>query len=153
MLFHCIAAAEHVGVVPAQAALALQRFTGSNAAWKCVCLWCRRAMPIYDDFAHHPSAIRTTVEGLRRKVGAQRILAVFEPRSNTMKFGRHESTTASEFGAKPTWRFAQRRSGLGRRAGACPHWLARHRVACDIPTLVQQGAPRAKGDHILYEQW
>ena len=42
---------------------------------------------VYDDFAHHPTAIRTTIDGLRRKVGAQRILAVFEPRSNTMKLG------------------------------------------------------------------
>jgi UDP-N-acetylmuramate: L-alanyl-gamma-D-glutamyl-meso-diaminopimelate ligase len=42
---------------------------------------------VYDDFAHHPTAMRTTIEGLRRKVGMQRILAVFEPRSNTMKLG------------------------------------------------------------------
>jgi UDP-N-acetylmuramate: L-alanyl-gamma-D-glutamyl-meso-diaminopimelate ligase len=43
---------------------------------------------VYDDFAHHPTAIRTTVNGLRRKVGlTERILAVFEPRSNTMKLG------------------------------------------------------------------
>jgi UDP-N-acetylmuramate: L-alanyl-gamma-D-glutamyl-meso-diaminopimelate ligase len=42
---------------------------------------------VYDDFAHHPTAMRTTVGGLRRKVGPQRILAVFEPRSNTMKLG------------------------------------------------------------------
>ena len=42
---------------------------------------------VYDDFAHHPTAIRTTIDGLRRQVGAQRILAVFEPRSNTMKLG------------------------------------------------------------------
>jgi UDP-N-acetylmuramate: L-alanyl-gamma-D-glutamyl-meso-diaminopimelate ligase len=42
---------------------------------------------VYDDFAHHPTAIRTTIDGLRRKVGPARILAVFEPRSNTMKLG------------------------------------------------------------------
>ncbi len=42
---------------------------------------------VYDDFAHHPTAIATTIEGLRRKVGAARILAVLEPRSNTMKLG------------------------------------------------------------------
>ena len=42
---------------------------------------------VYDDFAHHPTAMRTTLDGLRRKVGAARILAVFEPRSNTMKLG------------------------------------------------------------------
>ena len=44
-------------------------------------------MAVYDDFAHHPSAIATTIAGLRRKVGTARILAVFEPRSNTMKLG------------------------------------------------------------------
>ena len=42
---------------------------------------------VYDDFAHHPTAMRSTVNGLRRKVGLERILAVFEPRSNTMKLG------------------------------------------------------------------
>jgi UDP-N-acetylmuramate: L-alanyl-gamma-D-glutamyl-meso-diaminopimelate ligase len=46
---------------------------------------------VYDDFAHHPTAIRTTVDGLRRKVGSARILAVFEPRSNTMKLGAMKS--------------------------------------------------------------
>ena len=47
---------------------------------------------VYDDFAHHPTAIRTTVDGLRRKVGPNaRILAVFEPRSNTMKLGTMKS--------------------------------------------------------------
>jgi UDP-N-acetylmuramate: L-alanyl-gamma-D-glutamyl-meso-diaminopimelate ligase len=47
---------------------------------------------VYDDFAHHPTAIRTTVDGLRRKVGPHaRILAVFEPRSNTMKLGTMKS--------------------------------------------------------------
>jgi UDP-N-acetylmuramate: L-alanyl-gamma-D-glutamyl-meso-diaminopimelate ligase len=42
---------------------------------------------VYDDFAHHPTAMRTTINGLRRKVGRERILAVFEPRTNTMKKG------------------------------------------------------------------
>jgi UDP-N-acetylmuramate: L-alanyl-gamma-D-glutamyl-meso-diaminopimelate ligase len=47
-----------------------------------------RGVTLYDDFAHHPTAIRTTLEGLRAKVGHARILAVLEPRSNTMKLGR-----------------------------------------------------------------
>src|SRR6185295_10131953 len=46
-----------------------------------------RGVTLYDDFAHHPTAIRTTVEGLRQRVGAARVLAVLEPRSNTMKRG------------------------------------------------------------------
>ena len=46
-----------------------------------------RGITVYDDFAHHPTAIATTLDGLRRKVGGARILAVLEPRSNTMKLG------------------------------------------------------------------
>ena len=49
---------------------------------------------VYDDFAHHPTAIRTTLGGLRRAVGTARILAVLEPRSNTMKLGTHKAALA-----------------------------------------------------------
>ena len=49
---------------------------------------------VYDDFAHHPTAIATTLEGLRRKVGAGRIIAVIEPRSNTMRLGAHKDNLA-----------------------------------------------------------
>jgi len=80
-----IAAAEHVGVDPEATAAALGRFEGVRRR-----LEVRgeaNGVTVYDDFAHHPTAIRTTLDGLRRKVGIQRILAVFEPRSNTMKLG------------------------------------------------------------------
>jgi UDP-N-acetylmuramate: L-alanyl-gamma-D-glutamyl-meso-diaminopimelate ligase len=80
-----IGAAEHAGVAPDAAAAAMSGFEGVRRR-----LELRgeaRGIKVYDDFAHHPTAMRTTVEGLRRKVGAARILAVFEPRSNTMKLG------------------------------------------------------------------
>ena len=54
---------------------------------------------IYDDFAHHPTAIATTLQGLRAKVGDARILAVLEPRSNTMKMGVHKQTLAKSWSA------------------------------------------------------
>jgi UDP-N-acetylmuramate: L-alanyl-gamma-D-glutamyl-meso-diaminopimelate ligase len=80
-----IAAAEHVGVAPELAAQALGRFENVRRRME------RRGeaggVTVYDDFAHHPTAMRTTVNGLRRQVGEARILAVFEPRSNTMKLG------------------------------------------------------------------
>jgi UDP-N-acetylmuramate: L-alanyl-gamma-D-glutamyl-meso-diaminopimelate ligase len=80
-----IAAAEHVGVAPERAAAALGEFHNVRRRLE------RRGeaggVVVYDDFAHHPSAIHTTIDGLRRKVGPARILAVFEPRSNTMKRG------------------------------------------------------------------
>ncbi|MEK6668372.1 MAG: UDP-N-acetylmuramate:L-alanyl-gamma-D-glutamyl-meso-diaminopimelate ligase [Pseudomonadota bacterium] len=81
-----IAAAEHVGVAPQVACEALARF--DNVKRRMETKGEVRGITVYDDFAHHPTAIRTTVDGLRRKVGPDaRILAVFEPRSNTMKLG------------------------------------------------------------------
>jgi UDP-N-acetylmuramate: L-alanyl-gamma-D-glutamyl-meso-diaminopimelate ligase len=80
-----IAAAEHLGVAPAQAAQALGSF--QNVRRRMELLGEAGGVKVYDDFAHHPTAMRTTIDGLRRKVGLQRILAVFEPRSNTMKLG------------------------------------------------------------------
>jgi UDP-N-acetylmuramate: L-alanyl-gamma-D-glutamyl-meso-diaminopimelate ligase len=80
-----IGAAEHVGVAPDAAAAALASF--ENVRRRMELRGEAGGVKVYDDFAHHPTAMRTTVAGLRRKIGAQRILAVFEPRSNTMKLG------------------------------------------------------------------
>ncbi len=88
-----IAAAEHVGVSPEPAAQALARF--QNVRRRLELRGTAGGVKVYDDFAHHPSAIHTTLDGLRRRLDAQppergkreRILAVFEPRSNTMKLG------------------------------------------------------------------
>ena len=80
-----IAAAEHVGVAPDAAAAALASF--ENVRRRLELRGEAAGVKVYDDFAHHPTAMRTTVNGLRRKVGLERILAVFEPRSNTMKLG------------------------------------------------------------------
>jgi len=93
-----IAAAEHVGVPPAQACEALGRFQNVRRRMEVRGTVARAggAITVYDDFAHHPTAIRTTVDGLRRQLDAQgrgreRILAIFEPRSNTMKLGAMKS--------------------------------------------------------------
>src|SRR5690606_39028105 len=80
-----IAAARHVGVAPQQACAALERF--GNVRRRMEVRGSVREITVYDDFAHHPTAIATTIAGLRAKVGAARILAVLEPRSNTMKLG------------------------------------------------------------------
>lgn len=80
-----IGAAEHVGVAPDAAAAALGRF--ENARRRMELVGEVGGVKVYDDFAHHPTAIRTTVGGLRQRVGLERVLAVFEPRSNTMKLG------------------------------------------------------------------
>jgi UDP-N-acetylmuramate: L-alanyl-gamma-D-glutamyl-meso-diaminopimelate ligase len=80
-----IAAARHAGVAPGAACEALGRFR--NVKRRMELRGTVRGIAVYDDFAHHPTAIATTVAGLRQKAGKARILAVLEPRSNTMKLG------------------------------------------------------------------
>ncbi|PMS23336.1 UDP-N-acetylmuramate:L-alanyl-gamma-D-glutamyl-meso-diaminopimelate ligase [Trinickia dabaoshanensis] len=82
-----IAAARHVGVPPAQAARSLSDFR--NVKRRMEVRGSVDGVTVYDDFAHHPTAIETTIAGLRTRLGGEhtRILAVLEPRSNTMKLG------------------------------------------------------------------
>ena len=80
-----LAAARHVGVPVAQGLAALSEF--KNVKRRMEVRGTVNGITVYDDFAHHPTAIDTTIAGLRRKVGTARILAVLEPRSNTMKLG------------------------------------------------------------------
>ncbi|MBI5006539.1 MAG: UDP-N-acetylmuramate:L-alanyl-gamma-D-glutamyl-meso-diaminopimelate ligase [Nitrosomonadales bacterium] len=80
-----LAAARHAGVPVAQGLAALSEF--KNVKRRMEVRGTVNGITVYDDFAHHPTAIDTTVAGLRRKVGKARILAVLEPRSNTMKLG------------------------------------------------------------------
>ncbi|WP_423708932.1 UDP-N-acetylmuramate:L-alanyl-gamma-D-glutamyl-meso-diaminopimelate ligase [Undibacterium sp. WLX3042] len=80
-----IAAARHVGVKPEIAIEALAQFV--NVKRRMEVRGIENGITVIDDFAHHPTAVATTVAGLRRKVGNARILAVLEPRSNTMKLG------------------------------------------------------------------
>jgi UDP-N-acetylmuramate: L-alanyl-gamma-D-glutamyl-meso-diaminopimelate ligase len=107
-------------------------------------------MTVYDDFAHHPTAIRTTVDGLRRKAGpAARILAVFEPRSNTMKLGTMKAQLPwSLEGADLAFCHAGGLDWDAREALA--PMGARAKVADTVEQLVQQVVAHAKpGDHIL----
>jgi UDP-N-acetylmuramate: L-alanyl-gamma-D-glutamyl-meso-diaminopimelate ligase len=80
-----IGAARHIGVEPAAAIDALSRFQGVRRRLEL--RGTARGVHVYDDFAHHPTAIRETIAGLRQRHRAGRILAVFEPRSNTLKRG------------------------------------------------------------------
>ena len=80
-----IAAANHIGISPKDSARALAEF--KNVKRRLETIGVANDVTVYDDFAHHPTAITTTVDGLRRRVGKARILAVLEPRSNTMKLG------------------------------------------------------------------
>ncbi|MBO9717989.1 MAG: UDP-N-acetylmuramate:L-alanyl-gamma-D-glutamyl-meso-diaminopimelate ligase [Pseudoxanthomonas sp.] len=88
-----LAAAHAVGVGPAQVIPALAGF--SSVKRRLEVLGTRGGVTVYDDFAHHPTAIRTTLEGLRAKVGdAHRIIVAMEPRSNSMRLGAHADALA-----------------------------------------------------------
>ena len=88
-----IAAARHVGVTPDIAIEALAEFKSIKRRMEVKGIV--NEITIYDDFAHHPTAIKTTLAGLRAKVGNERIIAVLEPRSNTMKLGIHKEAIVS----------------------------------------------------------
>ncbi|HXE49864.1 MAG TPA: UDP-N-acetylmuramate:L-alanyl-gamma-D-glutamyl-meso-diaminopimelate ligase [Ramlibacter sp.] len=153
-----IAAAQHVSVAPEAAARALREFLSVKRRMEV--RGTVGGITVYDDFAHHPTAMRTTVDGLRRKlaaaeitrqgrVPAPRILAVFEPRSNTMKLGAMK--------AQLPWSLEQadlsfcHSGGLSWDAAeALAPMGAKARVAATIDELVRQVAEAAKpGDHIL----
>lgn len=86
-------AARHVGVPLSQSAASLTRFQGVKRRLEL--LADIDGVHIYDDFAHHPTAIATTLNGLRKRVGKEPVIAVIEPRSNTMKQGVHKSRLAA----------------------------------------------------------
>ena len=82
-----LAAARHVGVLPALGIAALSQFHSVKRRMEKVAEV--RGITLYDDFAHHPTAIATTLDGLRKSVGTAQVIAVIEPRSNSMKLGAH----------------------------------------------------------------
>ena len=81
-----IAAAKHIGISSDNSISALGKF--KNVKRRMELLESIKGINIYDDFAHHPTAIKTTLEGLRSKIGNDRIVAIIDPRSNTMKLGK-----------------------------------------------------------------
>lgn len=88
-----MAAAQHVGVTPAVAAQALAEFRGVKRRLEL--LGSPGDVSVYDDFAHHPTAIATTLQGLRARADGGRVIALVEPRSNTMRMGEHREQLAA----------------------------------------------------------
>ena len=87
-----IAAARHIGIAASAALEALRHF--ENVKRRMEVIVKRSDLTIYDDFAHHPTAIKTTLDGLRKQVADAKIIAVVEPRSNTMRLGVHTQSLA-----------------------------------------------------------
>jgi len=116
-----LAAARHVGVVAEQGIAALGSFQSVKRRMEKVAEV--RGVTIYDDFAHHPTAIATTLDGLRKRVGEAPIIAVIEPRSNSMKLGAHrDGLPASVAQADQVIWYAPPNLGwdLAATAAACP---------------------------------
>jgi UDP-N-acetylmuramate: L-alanyl-gamma-D-glutamyl-meso-diaminopimelate ligase len=142
-----IGAAEHAGVAAEAAGKALGSF--ANVRRRLELRGTVGGIAVYDDFAHHPTAIRTTINGLRRKVGRQRILAAFEPRSNTMKLGAVK--------AQLPWSLEEadlafcHSGGLGWDAVNALKPMGAQAVVCDsVDKLVARIVAAARpGDHIL----
>ena len=142
-----IAAADHVGVAPSVAAQALCSF--ENVKRRMEIRGQVRGITVYDDFAHHPTAMRTTLDGLRRQVQSSRILAIFEPRSNTMKLGTMKAQLPWSLEAADLafchaggldWDAQDALSPMGNKA----------QVSNSIDELVQQVLQAAlPGDHLL----
>ena len=143
-----IAAANHVGVEPARACEALQSL--KNVKRRLECLAEVNQVTVYDDFAHHPTAIRETLKALRQRVKGERIIAIMEPRSNTMKQGVHRETLADAFveadhtflyaADNLDWDLSKAVSSLGNKA----------RVMDSVENIVNTVASLAEaGDHIL----
>ena len=142
-----IAAARHAGVAPARAIESLSRFEGVRRRME---LRGRvSGISVYDDFAHHPTAFETTIAGLRARVGGARIVAVFEPRSNTMKLGTMQERLAGSLAGADLVFCYGRGLGWDPRRSLAP--LA-GRAACheDLEALVDELAARLEpGDHVL----
>jgi len=143
-----LAAARQAGVPPQQSIAALGRFAGIKRRMEL-----RgeiKGVRVYDDFAHHPTAIATTLEGLRKRVGTERIVAVLEPRSNTMCMGIHKESLVASLEAADLvylftpadlgWDPAPWFSGRGRRAILSAH------VDDIVDQLVAETRP---GDHLV----
>ena len=142
-----LAAARHVGVAVEVGIAALGLF--QNVKRRMELRGIERGVSVYDDFAHHPTAITTTLAGLRAKVGKARILAVLEPRSNTMKLGVMKQALPASlvnadlvfcYGANLGWDASEALAPMGSKA----------KVFENLDTLVTAIASEAKnGDQVL----
>jgi UDP-N-acetylmuramate: L-alanyl-gamma-D-glutamyl-meso-diaminopimelate ligase len=143
-----IAAARHAGVPVAHSAAALAEFRGVKRRMELT--GTAAGVSIYDDFAHHPTAIATTIDGLRRRIGKARLLAVLEARSNTMRMGVHRETLAPSLAAADAV-YLYAPPDLGWDAGAVARQVgAKAATEATIDSLLARlGAEVRSGDHVL----
>ena len=144
----CVAAAAHVGVDVETSARAMTEFQSVKRRLQVLGQF--HGITVYDDFAHHPTAIEMTIDALRNRVGEQRIIVILEPRSNTMKSGVHKETLANSLqqadfvfffqGEQVVWDIESFTESLGpkRKVFLSTDALLSHVLSCSQP-----------GDHLL----
>lgn len=143
-----VAAAQHVGVEPRQAAEALIRFQGVKRRLEVRAR--TDGVTVYDDFAHHPTAIAATLAGLRQRVGSARILTVLELRSASMKMGIHRDALAAALEAAERVFVYQPSNVSWDVTGALQPLGARASVSADLEQLIGNVAGEVQpGDHVL----
>lgn len=137
-----LAAARHAGVAPEVGVAALRRF--ANVKRRMEVRGKIGGVTVYDDFAHHPTAIATTLAGLRAQVGAQPIIAVLEPRSRTMQMGVHADELPTALAAADRV-FVYVPEGLGWRPESVLAPLGARLTVCDTTQqIVSQVAVEAR---------
>ncbi len=143
-----IAAARHAGVAPADAGRALARF--KSVKRRLELRGVVEGVHVYDDFAHHPTAIAATIGALRARVGSERIIALLEPRSNTMRMGVHRKALAGALaGADQVLLYQPPDLGWDLEAVAV-ELGGRARMLDDLDAVVDGVAGEARpGDHVL----
>ncbi|MGL5002788.1 MAG: glutamate ligase domain-containing protein, partial [Casimicrobium sp.] len=144
-----IAAANHAGVKPATSIAALAKFAGVKRRLELRGVV--RGVSVYDDFAHHPTAIEASIGALKQSIKpGERVIAVFEPRSNTMKQGAMRAVLASSLTAADrvfaysggvNWNVAEALVSLGAKASEAKD------IDALVETLVRETKP---GDHVLF---
>jgi UDP-N-acetylmuramate: L-alanyl-gamma-D-glutamyl-meso-diaminopimelate ligase len=143
-----IGAARHAGVEPSRAAQALNSFRGVKRRMEVRGVI--GGVTVYDDFAHHPTAIETTLRGLRERVADARIIAVLEARSNTMKLGVHRQEIAPALAlADQAWLFNPADLGWDLPGAVAPLGERAHFAASVDELVAGLAADSRPGDHIL----
>jgi UDP-N-acetylmuramate: L-alanyl-gamma-D-glutamyl-meso-diaminopimelate ligase len=144
-----IAAAHAAGVAPTDALAALATFR--NVARRMELVGEHAGIRVYDDFAHHPTAIATTLAGLRAKVGTARILVGMEPRSNSMRLGAHADELAPSLADADVVVFLKRAELPWDAARVIDALGGRGRTAAGVDELVSALLVQARaGDHVVF---
>jgi len=144
-----LAAAHAVGVELPQVLPALARFRSVKRRMEVV--GSAGGITVYDDFAHHPTAIATTLQGLRAKVGAARIVVALEPRSNSMRLGAHAQALAPSLALADEVVFLHRPELAWDAAAVVAQVRGHAQTAADTDALLAQLQDRVQpGDHVVF---